>query len=365
MKIALVHDMLTQNGGAERVLQAFHEIWPEAPIYTLIYNQKKAGKFFKEQEIKTSFLQKIPGSKNKYQWYLILMPQATESFDLSQYDLVLSSASALIKGVRVKSPSLHICYCHTPTRYLWSDAGSYLEHLPYSRIVKSILPPVLNHIRSWDYQAARKVDQFIANSQTVQGRIKKYYQRDSEIIYPPVDVNNFYLTSGVAKKYFLIGGRLVAYKKYDLAVKAFSKLNLPLKVFGVGPELKLLKKLAGPRIEFLGEISDEKKKELFANAQAFINPQEEDFGITAVESLASGRPVIAYRAGGATEIIKEGMSGLFFEEQTWEALADSIIHFKSSDFNPLAIKQESLKFDTSIFKHKISDYLGKIFKNKV
>lgn len=354
MKIAIVHDHLIQEGGAERVLQIFQEIYPEAPIYTLIFDKEKMGGMFKKDKIRTSFLQQMPMATTKYQWYLPLMPLATEKHDLMDYNIILSNASAFAKGIITKPQNLHICYCHTPTRYLWTDTHEYIKELKHNKIVKAIIPFILHRIRIWDQLSAGRVDKFIANSHNVQKRIAKYYNRPSIVIYPPVEVNKFSI-SDKTKNYYLAGGRLVPYKKFDLIVNAFNKLGMPLKIFGAGPEEERLKQMAKSNIEFMGKVSHEKLAELYSQAIAFIHPQEEDFGIMAVESMASGRPVIAYKAGGALETVVEGITGKFFDDQTWESLADTIIRFKPENFSPEKIRAHTLQFDTEIFKRKIKD----------
>jgi len=356
MKVALIHDHLIQEGGAERVLQVFLEMWPEAPTYTLLYDREKLGQIFKDKDIRTSFLQNWPAALKHYQWFLPLMPTATESYDLMDYDVVLSSCSAMAKGIITRSNTLHFCYCHTPTRYLWSDTHRYVEELKYNRLIKKIIPLILNQLRIWDQLSAQRVDYFIANSKNVADRIKKYYRRDSLIIHPPVDTNNFQISPAVGK-YFLTGGRLVAYKRFDIAIKAFNRLGIPLKIFGTGPEEKNLKNLAKQNIEFLGKISQTELAKLYSEAIAFVHPQIEDFGITAVESMACGRPVIALAAGGACETVVEGQTGKFFDEQTWEALADAIVRFKPEDYNPIKIKDYAEQFSTERFKKEIRELI--------
>ncbi len=356
MKLALVHDHLIQEGGAERVLQVFQEIYPQAPTYTLFFDQSKLGQIFKNKDIRTSFLQNWPGALKHYQWFLPFMSTATESYDLMEYDVVLSSCSAMAKGVITRSNTLHFCYCHTPTRYLWSDTHRYLEELKYNRLIKKLIPPILTKLRAWDQLAALRVDYFIANSKNVADRIKKYYRRDSLIIHPPVATKQFQISNEIGK-YFLTGGRLVAYKRFDLAISAFNRLGIPLKIFGTGPEEKKYKAMAKPNIEFLGKISQEDLAKLYSQAIAFIHPQIEDFGLTAVESMASGRPVIAYAAGGACETVVEKKTGKFFDEQTWEALADAIVRFKPEDYNPIEIKNYAEQFGVERFKKEITELI--------
>jgi glycosyltransferase involved in cell wall biosynthesis len=358
MKIALVHDYLIQDGGAERVLQAFREIWPDAPIYALLHDPARMGDRFYGSEVRTSFLQKIPFALEHYKWLMPLMPAATERYDLSAFDVVLSSTSAFAKGVFTRADALHICYCHTPTRYLWSDTHSYIDELAVPGVIKRIMPLILSRIRTWDRLAADRVDRFIANSETVRGRIRKYYRHPSDVIHPPVDTKRFRIAEPEnVGSYFVAGGRLVAYKRFDIVVRAFTKLGIPLKIFGEGPMLEALRRDAGPSIEFLGRISELKKAELYSRAQAYLHPQEEDFGITAVEAMASGTPVIAYRKGGAQETVLDGITGTFIEEQTWEELANAIIRFDRGTFDPQRIRAHALRYDVMAFKKRISDYV--------
>jgi glycosyltransferase involved in cell wall biosynthesis len=356
MRVALVHDHLIQQGGAERVLQAFQAIWPDAPTYTLYYDRDALKGDFGHKDIRPSILQKFPFAKRFFRFYLPLMPMATEQYDLSDFDVVISSASGFAKGVITSPSAVHICYCHTPTRYLWSDAASYLEELKAPRVIKTLLPLVLSRLRVWDRLSADRIDYFVANSKTVQARIKKYYRRDSTVIHPPVDVDQFSITPG-EKKYYLIGGRLVKYKRFDLVVQAFTKLGLPLKIFGTGPAEKELKAMAGPNVEFLGRVSDSERAHLFSNAIAFLHPHEEDFGLTAVESMAAGRPVIAYKKGGATETVIEGVTGTFFSNQTPEGLIEVLNRFKPELFVPEKLRAHALTFSTNRFREEISSFV--------
>jgi len=347
MKLALVHDYLKQDGGAEKVLSVLQDMWPDAPTFTLFYDPSKLPQF-RGKDIRTSFLQRAPFIQSRFQWYLTLMPTATEHYRFDGFDTVVSSTSAFAKGIIVPPGTKHICYCHTPTRFLWTDTLSYVEELRVPRFIKMLLPPFLSLLRMWDRLAADRVDVFIANSETVQQRIKKYYNRDSVIIHPPVDTKRFKI-SDKPKTYFLAGGRLVAYKRFDLVVEACNRTGIKLKIFGTGPVLNDLKKMARPNVEFLGRVSDADLPALFANAKAFINPQEEDFGITPVESMAAGRPVIAFKKGGATETVIDGVTGELFEEQSWEELADHLIRFDDKKFDPVAIKAHAEKFGQERF----------------
>ncbi|MDD5341404.1 MAG: glycosyltransferase [Patescibacteria group bacterium] len=365
MKVALLHDYLNQAGGAERVLLALTELFPEAPIYTLIYDKKRlAG--FEDKKINTSFLQKLPFAASKIKYYLPIMPVAVEQMNLGGYDLVISSTSALIKGVVTPPNTLHICYCHTPTRYLWSDTHSYPKDIKVGSVIKNILPFMLTSLRQWDHQAAQRVDHFIANSNFIAKRIKNYYHRDSEVIYPPVDTQNFYISNQIGNYYLLIS-RLRPYKKVDMAISAFNKLGLPLKIIGTGEEEERLKKMAKSNIEFLGSVSEEEKRKYLSNCLALLHPQEEDFGLTVIEAMASGRPVIAYASGGATETIIDGQTGKLFDEQSWEALIDTIIKFKPQNYDPKIIKAHAEKFNTQNFYEKMRNFINNSyaeFKNK-
>lgn len=355
MRIALVHDYLSQDGGAERVLKYFHEIWPEAPIFVLFHDQKKIS-YFNSENIRQSFLAKMPFIKLLFQWYLPWMPAATEHHHLRDFDLVLSSTSAFAKGVITAPDALHISYCHTPPRYLWADAHDYLANLKRGYLINALLTNTIHKLRIWDKMSADRVEYFIANSKTVQQRIQKYYRRSSDVIYPPADMNKFYISPKI-ENYFSAGGRLVPYKRLDLVIKVFNRLKLPLKIFGTGPELPYLKKIAKPNIEFLSRISEAEKARLLSRSLAFIHPQLEDFGITPIEAMASGRPVIAYGVGGATETVIPNETGVFFNEQTWESLLDTIIHFEPLHWDSAKIREHALQFSTDNFKNNIKKYV--------
>ncbi len=359
MKIALIHDWMVSIAGGEQVLLAIHELYPKAPIYTSVYRKEKFPQL-KNTKVTPSFLQKIPFAKSKHQMFPHLRPLAFENFDLGKYDVVLSSSHAEAKGVITKPETLHICYCHTPTRYYWSGYHEYVRNPRYgvlNPLVKLVMPYLINYLRIWDRAAADRVDYFIANSQFVADRIKKYYGREATVIYPPVNVSQFKPAKKI-KDYYFAFGRLIPYKRFDLIVEAFNDLGLPLKIAGAGSELKKLKKMAKKNIEILGYVTDEELKTLYAEAKAFIFPAEEDFGIAPVEAMASGRPVIAYGRGGALETVKPGVTGVFFKEQTTQCLIDTIRKFDPDVFQSTKIRQHALQFDKAIFQKKIKDFVA-------
>jgi glycosyltransferase involved in cell wall biosynthesis len=284
------------------------------------------------------------------------MPTAVERFDLRGFDVVISSSASFAKGVITDPKTLHLCYLHSPTRYLWNDTISYVNDLHYARPLKALAPHYLNRIRQWDRLAADRVDDYVVNSHFVNRRLQKYYRRTGTVIYPPVDVQRF-TSEGKPGQYFLTGGRLVPYKRFDIAVEAFNRLHLPLKIYGDGPAIDDLREMAKPNIEFLGRVPDAQLNELYNNAIAFINPQEEDFGITAIEAMAAGRPVIAYGAGGALETVQPGVTGVLFEDQDWESLADAVIRLKEKHFDHQVIRQWAEKFRTEVFSTQLRQHL--------
>jgi glycosyltransferase involved in cell wall biosynthesis len=356
MRIALVHDYLIQHGGAERVLECFSELFPYAPIYTIVYDKDAMHGVFSEKNIYTSYLQKFPFAKKHHRLFPILMPSAIEQFDFSKYDVVLSDSSSFAKGIVTNPETLHICYMHTPMRYAWDDCQKYTDDFGFPGFVKKLIPFFMNYVRLWDKISADRVDKFIANSNFVAKRIKKYYGRDSDVIHPPVAVNNFFV-SQKTESYFLMVGRLIAYKRNDIAIEAFNKLKLPLKIIGRGPEMKRLKKMAGPNVEFLGHVDEKDLAKYYAECRAFVFPQEEDFGIVAIEAMASGRPVIAYRGGDIPEHMEEGKMGIFFNSQTSQDIIEAVEKFQKSSFDSEYIRSKALPFDRNIFKDKIKRYV--------
>ncbi len=347
------------------MLAALHELYPDAPIFTLFHDPERTHPSFQTAEIHTSTLQRIPFVRGREEWLLPFMPIAVEHLDLSKFDLVISSASSFAKGVIVAPHAKHISYVHTPARFLWEDRKSYVRDLSQPRIVKRILPFTLHRLRMWDRLAADRPDVMVTNSETSRRRISRYYNRDAQVIYPPVDIEDFASresfvvspddprrTTRDGRPYWLTGGRLVGYKRFDLTVQAFAKLNLPLKVFGTGPELVRLKRHAGPETTFLGRVSEEEKRMLYADCIGFIHPQIEDFGITAVEAMAMGKPVLAFGQGGASETVIDGVTGRLFEAQTWADIGDAVIRFDPSRYDPVAIRAHAQSFSKDRFKER-------------
>lgn len=357
MKVALVHDYLNQMGGAERVLIAFHEMFPDAPIYTSIYDPQRVDPVFRSMDVRTSFMQKFPGVTKHHQPYLPFYPFAMETLDLRGYDLVLSSSSAFAKGVITRPETVHICYCHTPMRWCW-NYDEYVEREHLGKIARSILPFLITGLRIWDQTSATRVDHFIANSPIVAERIRKYYRRDAIYIPPPVDASRFPFDPTLQPdNYFLILSRLVPYKRIDLAIQACNQLQLPLAIIGGGRDLERLKRLAGPTIRFLGRLPDEQVVHYYTHCRALIFPGEEDFGITPLEAQVCGRPVIAYGAGGALASVIDGVTGIFFREQTVESLTTAIATFNEHTFNPSVIHNHALEFDTPRFHRRILQFI--------
>lgn len=372
MKIALAHDWLNNLSGAERVLLELHKMFPEAPIYTLFENKNFTSKYFPDAEIRTSFLQKIPGIVRRYKYFFFLMPTAVESFNLSDFDIVISSSAIFSKGLVLKPKTRHICYCYSPTRQLWDLHASNKSSHP-------ILFGLSQHLlRMWDRQASERVDEYVAISEHVRQRIKKYYKKDSVVIYPPVSMKYEVLSSkyygsdadsdnlnshSLNTKYsprntgfYLIVSRLYPHKNVDVAIDAFNKLNLPLVVIGEGPMLAKYKaQITNPKIKLLGFVPDEELPFYYQNCRAFIMPQEEDFGITPIEAMSFGKPVLALRKGGATETVIEGVTGEFFDDPIPEALADGVrrLNDNYANYHPENIKKHTQKFSASEFRKSI------------
>lgn len=358
MKVALVHDWLVTAGGAEKVLWQFHLLFPDAPIYTLVYDPACGNGMFRDCDVRTTWLQKIPGATKLYKNMLTLMPGAWERLDLTEYDLVLSSCSSCAKGVITRPDAVHICYCHTPTRYVWDFYYIYLQNAGF---LKRLLMPLLIHkMRIWDRLAAERVDHFISNSNYIAQRIKKYYQRDAVTIYPPVHINDYPIAE--AEDYYLVVSRFVYYKRIDLAVQACNELGKKLVIVGGGDEEKKLRAMAGPTIEFVGRVDDEEMMRYYIHAKAFLFPGEEDFGITPVEAQSAGCPVLAFGKGGALETVLDAKTGLFFAEQTSDSLAACIQRFEQEGvgYSREQIRKHSLNFSEERFRREIAKECKKV-----
>lgn len=358
-RIALVHHWLTSPGGGERVLYTLHQMYPDAPIYTTAFIPQKFPEFA-GADIRTTFLDKIPFLKRKHQLFPVFLGLPFKTLNLNEYDLIISSCAAEAKYVRKGPGALHICYCHTPVRYYWSDYEWRLEHMPFGPfnwLARLVFPVLVRPLRRIDYAAAQKVDKFIANSQHIQRRITRYYHRDSEVIYPPVETQRLTRLKRQAGDYYLIVGRQVASKRLDLAVDAFNQLGLPLKVVGVGEEIAVQKPRAQANIEFLGRVSDEERDRLLAGAKGFVFPPEEDFGLTPIEAMAAGCPVIAYASGGALEYVVEGVTGTFFHQQTPAALVEAVRRFEGMKFEEEPIRTRAAAFDESVFVEKMRSFV--------
>jgi glycosyltransferase involved in cell wall biosynthesis len=363
-KVAIVCDWLTGTGGAERVVLELHKMFPDAPIYTSQYNKNPniwyGDKWFADADVRTLWLQRLPKSLKKL--LPVLRARAFSNLDLSDYDLVISSSGAEAKAVKTGSKTTHITYCHAPTHYYWSRYDEYIKHPGFGAfdpLARLSLRVLVGRMRKWDYQAAQEPDYFIANSKHTKAGIKRYYNRDSAVIYPPVDVGRFKSTQKTIRNGFLIAGRQTPYKCFELAVEACTRLGIPLTVIGNGPEHDKLVNMAGPRVTFLTNVKDEDMPHYFRKAEAFIFPGIDDFGIVAVEALAAGTPVIAFEGGGALDYVKEGKTGMFFKEQTADSLAEVIKKFDSGKFNSAAISKSALKFSSNNFTKNMRAYIKK------
>ncbi len=360
MKVALVHDYLVQYGGGERVLEAMSDLFPSAPIYTLMYDSESMYGAFHDKDIRTSFIQNIPWAKQKHRMFPWLMPLGIEDLDLSEYDVVISSSSSYAKGIITDPDTIHISYCHTPMRYAWDDCHRYFTEFQYSSFVKSLLPFAMNYIRMWDKVSADRVDYYVANSKNVARRIKKYYHLEADVIYPPVSVNDFPEVIRPEEPYYLIVGRFLAYKHYDIVIEAFCENGKLLKIVGAGPEENTLKQLAQgyPNIEFMGRLQDEETRLLFSGCEAVLFPSEDDFGIVPVESMAAGRPVIAYAQGGALESVIDGVTGIFFTEQTAQSITSAVQRFERLDFDSETIRRNAQVFSQERFQSELLHFVN-------
>jgi glycosyltransferase involved in cell wall biosynthesis len=355
MKIAIIHYWLVGMRGGEKVLEALCDIFPGADVFTHVHRPAKLSQTLNRRSIRTTFIDRLPFAGTQYQKYLPLMPLALEQLDLSAYDLVISSESGPAKGVITRPDALHLCYCHTPMRYVWSMYHEYLaEANPF---IRRIMPLVAHRLRQWDFQSAARVDAFAANSRYVARQIGKYYRRDAEIIHPPVNIAGFAPSQEIGDFYLYVG-ELVRYKRVDLAVAAANALGRPLVVIGAGKDAAFLRAMAGPTVIFLGRQDDDVVRRYYATCRALIFPGREDFGMVPVEAMASGRPVLAFGAGGALETVIDRKTGLLFAEQTTESLVAAILAFeeREREFSPAVLCDHASRFSPSLFRQRFLDF---------
>jgi glycosyltransferase involved in cell wall biosynthesis len=352
MRLALVHDWLNQRGGAEDVLETLVRMFPQAPVYTSIYAPEAMPPGYRDWDIRTLWIDRLPGIHSHHQPYLPAYPLAWSGCDLSEYYVLLSNKSGFCHGVRHGPQTLHVCYCLAPTRYVW-ELDAYIAREGLGGMARAALRPLIAALRRWDFAAAQRVDVFIAISTEIRERIRRYYGRDSEIIYPPVATARFQPASRT-EDYFLVVSRLIPYKRIDLAVQACTRLGLPLRVGGRGRDIDRLREMAGPTVEFLGYVPDEQLPELMARCKAFLFPGLEDFGITPVQAQAAGRPVIAFRGGGALDTVIPGQTGELFDAMTVDSLADALARFDASAYSPAALRAHAERFDERVFEQQLS-----------
>src|SRR5438105_1735437 len=358
LKVALVHDYLNQYGGAERVLEELHALFPNAPVYTSMYWPAKMSATIRGLDIRTSFMQRLPLVTRNHQPFLLLYPLAFESFDLSGFDVVISNSSAFCKGVLTPPGTLHISYCLTPMRWVW-NYHAYVDRERLGFLARMVLPAAMSQLRAWDVATAQNVDRFMAISRTVAARIRKYYRRDATVVYPPVNCDAFQLGPIRVEDYYLIVSRLIPYKRIDLAVDAFTRLGIPLKIVGSGGrDLPALRARAGRNVEFVGGVPDAELKRLYAGCRALVFPGEEDFGIAPLEANASGRPVIAYAGGGALDTVVDGQTGVLFGEQQVESLIGAIRRAEDTDWDSDGLRAHARRFDSQVFRERLLEFVG-------
>jgi glycosyltransferase involved in cell wall biosynthesis len=356
MKIALVHDWLTGMRGGEKCLEVLCELFPDAPIYTLLHNKGTMSSTIESKKIFTSFINSLPAKQKQYRKYLPLFPFAIAQFDMSEYDVVISTSHAVAKNIRVRKDAVHICYCFTPMRYIWDMYEQYFGKGKAGIGIRMAMKIVAPMLRWWDVKTSSSVTYFIAISEEVRRRIKRHYHRMSDMIYPPVDTEQFHLSER-SEDFYLIVSALVPYKRVDLAVEVFNANGKKLVIAGTGPESGTLTLNAKPNITFLGWQSDEELARLYSQCTALIFPGEEDFGIVPLEAQASGKPVVAFGKGGALETIVDGKTGVFFPEQTVESLQKAVERLVLIKFNPGDIREHALGFSRSIYKQKMKEYI--------
>ena len=365
-KIALVYDRVNKIGGAERVLETLFELFPEAPLYTSVYNPSTA-KWAREIHVKPSFLQRFSWARENHEYFAWAMPSVVESFDFDQYDIVISVTSAEAKGLITKPGTLHLCYLLTPTRYLWSHAHFYADHGVKGKrgFLKPFMIPMMSNLRMWDYYAAQRPDKIAAISEVVQDRVKKYYRREVDaIISPPVEpLPTPDQEYELPEEYYLIVSRLVPYKRIGLAIKACNQLKKRLVIVGEGSQLSELKNIAGETITFAGKVSQSKLSAYYRNCKALLFPGEEDFGIVCVEAQSVGKPVICYSAGGAAEIIQNHTTGVFFDQQEVKSIVEAIKSFETMHISAKACQRNSQRFSVGRFKKSFSRFVEESWEN--
>jgi len=355
VNVALVHDFFCNLGGSDQVVAMLHQLYPQAPIFTLLVSDRnKDAELLRGMEFRSSFVQRLPLARRWHEPYLPLFPVAIESFDLTGYDLVLSSSHVCAKGVIPAPEALHLCYCHTPARYAWDLGSLYLRRL--NPLLRAYAAAVMHRLRLWDVTTSARVDHFIANSNFVAQRIRRYYRRSATVIHPPVDTSFFTPGEG-SGDHFLVVSRLTPYKRVDLAVEAFNRLGLPLVVIGDGSERRRLQSRAAANIKFLGAVSRSQVRDQMRSCRGLLYPGKEDFGITPVEAQATGRPVVAFGAGGALESVVDRVTGVLFEEQTTEAVCEAVTTCSGLSFDRDAIRQHALQFDLDVFCRKMTDFV--------
>ncbi len=362
-RVALVHDWLVTMRGGEKVFEILCELFPNADVFTLVHKKGTTTPSIERMNIKTSILQHLPLGKEKYQYYLPAFPLIIKQFDLSEYDLVISSSHAVAKAVRTNPDALHICYCYTPMRYIWDQYEDYFGVEKASLITRSIMKICVNYLRNWDKKSAQNVHHFVSISKNVQERIHRIYERNSTVIYPPVDVNTFEISTR-NDGYYLIVSALVPYKRVDLAVAAFNKNGKRLIVIGNGTELQRLQSIAKKNVEFLGWRNDNELRTYYSGCTALIFPGEEDFGIVPVEAMACGKPVIAYAKGGALETVVDGFTGIHFHQQTIENLTQAINKSETIAFDAAKIRKHAEQFDRKIFTQRVEQFITGQWKEK-
>jgi glycosyltransferase involved in cell wall biosynthesis len=353
MRIAIVHDYLNQMGGAERVVESFHRLWPEAPIFTTIADREAMPASLRDADIRASWMQRLPAWRRHFRAYLPLYPLAIETMNLRGFDVVVSSSSAWAKGARTPPGAVHVCYCHTPMRWVW-DYERYVAREGFGTLTRLALPPVIAALRRWDVRTAVRPTHLVVNSRVVQDRVKRCWGRDSDVLPPPVDIGRFAVGAGRGGAHLVVS-RLAHYKRLDLAVAAFTQLGLPLEIIGDGPARRSLEAIAGPTITFRGRVDDAGVARAMRDCRALVFPGEEDFGITPLEANASGRPVIAYRAGGATETVIDGVTGVLFAEQSAASLAEAVRRAELLEWNAASIRRHAERFTTERFEARFRD----------